>query len=73
MEKKLKYPNKERGEAIIKWLEKHPLIARSALAAAVDYDKDNFAKAFTGARAIPATYLDAFEAELSKYGYIPPN
>lgn len=69
----MKYPNKERSEAIVRWLEAHPLISRSALAAMVGYDKDNFSKAFTGARAIPASFLNAFEAELSKYGYTPPS
>jgi hypothetical protein len=69
---KLKYPNKNRSELIVQWLLEHPLISRSALSNLVGYDPDNFLKAFTGARAIPAKYLDEFEAVLEKYGYKKP-
>lgn len=68
----MKYPNKERSEAIVKWLESHPLLSRNALCGIVGYDTSNLQKAFSGARAIPATYLDAFERELEKYGYKKP-
>lgn len=61
--------NKERSEAIVQFLSDHQLISRNALCTMVDYDHGNLMKAFDGARAIPAKYLDAFEAELSKYGY----
>lgn len=66
----MKYPNKERSEAIVKWLQVHPLISISALCTMVDYDKPNLEGAISGARPIPAKYLDAFKAELGKYGYI---
>ncbi len=65
-----KYPNKERGERIIEWLSTHPLISRNALCAMVGYDTSNLDKAFSGARAIPAKYLDAFEEVLGRYGYV---
>lgn len=68
----MKYPNKERSEAIVRWLQEHPLISRNALCTLVEYDVNNLQKAFTGARAIPAKYLEAFENELKRYGYTPP-
>jgi hypothetical protein len=67
----MKYPNKERGERILAWLKDHPLLSISALCTKVGYDQRNLDKAFSGARAIPAKYLDAFEEELGRYGYIP--
>lgn len=67
-----KFKNKHRSESIVTWLEAHPLISRNALCAMVGYDTSNLQKAFTGARAIPATRLDAFETELQKYGYKKP-
>lgn len=70
--KDLKYPNKNRSELIVQWLLDHPLISRNALSNMVGYDPDNFLKAFNGARAIPAKYLDQFEAELERYGYKKP-
>ncbi len=36
----------------------------------VGYDTSNLDKAFSGARAIPAKYLDAFEEVLGRYGYV---
>lgn len=68
----MKYPAKERGEAIVKWLKDHSLISINALCTRVDYDTSNFMKAFDGSRAIPAKYLDAFEKELKQYGFVPP-
>jgi len=67
----IKYPNKERGEAIIAWLKGHPLISINALCTRVGYDTSNFMKAFDGSRAIPAKHLDAFGAELKEYGFKP--
>lgn len=63
--------NKERSEAVVRWLSDHPLISRNALCTMVGYDVSNLGKAFDGARAIPAKHIEAFEKELSKYGYTP--
>lgn len=63
-------PNKMRSDAIVKWLSSHILISRNALCTIVGYDTSNLMKAFDGARPIPAKWLDAFEKELSKYGFI---
>lgn len=70
---KTKYPNKDRGEAIITWLKEHSLISINALCTRIGYDTSNFMKAFDGGRPIPAKYLDAYENELKPYGYNPPN
>lgn len=67
-----KFKNKYRGECLVQWLSDHPLISRNALCTMVGYDTNNLRKAFDGSRPIPAKYLDAFEAELKKYGYFPP-
>lgn len=63
--------NKERSDAIVQFLSDRQLISRNALCTVVGYDTNNLRKAFEGARPIPAKYLDAFEAELKKYGYSP--
>lgn len=68
----VKYPNKERGEAIVAWLNTRPLISKSALCTLVEYPVEKFMKAFDGGLPIPAKFLDAFETELKKYGYLPP-
>jgi hypothetical protein len=64
--------NKDRSDSIIQWLGEHQLISRRALCKIVVYDVDNLRKCFDGPRSIPAKYLGAFEQELKKYGYIPP-
>lgn len=58
-----------RSDDIVQWLSDHPLISRNALCTIVGYDVNNLRKAFDGMRPIPAKYLDAFEKELSKYGF----
>lgn len=70
--KKMKYPNKERSDAIIQWLIDHPLLSRSALCTMIDFDVKELEKAFESKRAIPAKNLEAFERELARYGYAPP-
>jgi hypothetical protein len=68
----MKYPNKERSEAIVKWLVEHPLLSKSALCTLVECDYKDLEKAISGAKAITGKHLDAFEAQLSKYGYKKP-
>lgn len=61
--------NKQRSDAIVKWLSDHPLISRNALCKDVGYDTANLLKAFDGVRSIPKKYLPGFEKELKKYGF----
>lgn len=68
----MKFPAKERSDAILEFLSTHMLISRNALCTMVGYDVSNLQHCMDGKRAIPAKHLPEFERVLKAYGYTPP-
>lgn len=64
---------KARGERIVQWISDHPLISRHMLCQVVGCNNSVLHHAIKGYnhRYLAGKYHDAFEKELSKYGYVP--
>lgn len=69
----MKEDDKKKSDAIVAWLSDHPLISRNMLCQQVGYDASNLQKAIDGKRHIPRRLLEAFEKELTRYGFTAPS